>query len=83
MQDTIAELARRFDIPGVAHVVEGNTRLPKVRITAPEAAGDIYLHGAHITSWKPANSEEVLFLSSQARWEDGYAIRGGVPVCFP
>jgi glucose-6-phosphate 1-epimerase len=83
MQDTIAELGRRFDIPGVAHVVEGNGGLPKVRITSPEAAGDMYLHGAHITSWKPAHSGEVLFLSSQARWEEGHAIRGGVPVCFP
>jgi glucose-6-phosphate 1-epimerase len=25
----------------------------------------------------------VLFLSSQSRWENGRAIRGGVPICFP
>jgi glucose-6-phosphate 1-epimerase len=25
----------------------------------------------------------VLFVSSQSRWEDGHAIRGGVPICFP
>jgi len=43
----------------------------------------MYLHGAHITSWKPAGREEVLFLSTQSRWEDGRAIRGGVPICFP
>lgn len=43
----------------------------------------MYLHGAHVTSWKPAGREEVLFLSSKSRWEDGYAIRGGVPICFP
>ena len=43
----------------------------------------MYLHGAHVTSWKPAGGEEVLFLSSQSRWEDGRAIRGGVPICFP
>ena len=45
----------------------------------------MYLHGAHVTSWKPAAAadEEVLFLSSQSRWEHGHAIRGGVPICFP
>jgi glucose-6-phosphate 1-epimerase len=43
----------------------------------------MYLHGAHVTSWKPPDGEEVLFLSSQSRWEDGRAIRGGVPICFP
>jgi glucose-6-phosphate 1-epimerase len=54
-----------------------------VRITSPEAAAEMYLHGAHVTSWKPVGREEVLFLSSQSRWEHGQAIRGGVPVCFP
>ena len=83
MESAIAELDRRFEIPGTAQVVEGNGGLPKVRITAPEVAGEMYLHGAHVTSWKPVGGEEVLFLSSQSRWAQGHAIRGGVPVCFP
>jgi glucose-6-phosphate 1-epimerase len=41
------------------------------------------LHGAHVTSWKPVGRQEVFFLSSQSRWEEGRAIRGGVPICFP
>lgn len=57
--------------------------MPRVRITSPEAAAEMYLHGAHVTSWKPAGREELLFLSSQSRWEHGHAIRGGVPICFP
>ena len=40
------------------------------------------MHGAHVTSRKPAGGEEVLFLSLQSRWEEGRAIRGGVPICF-
>lgn len=83
MAAAIPELDRRFEIPRVAQVVEGNGGLAKVRITSAEATGEIYLHGAHVTSWKPAGGEEVLFLSSQSRWEDGRAIRGGVPICFP
>ena len=83
MEGAIAESDRRFEIPGIAQVLEGNGGLPKVRITSSEVAGEMYLHGAHVTSWKPAGREEVLFLSSQSRWEDGHAIRGGVPVCFP
>jgi glucose-6-phosphate 1-epimerase len=83
MEGAIAESDRRFEIPGTAEIVEGNGRLPKVRITSPEVVGEMYLHGAHVTSWKPAGKEEVLFLSSQSRWEHGHAIRGGVPVCFP
>jgi glucose-6-phosphate 1-epimerase len=43
----------------------------------------MYLHGAQVTSWKPAAADEVLFLSSKSSWEEGQAIRGGIPICFP
>ena len=83
MESRVGQLNSRFEIPGTAQVVGGNGRLPKVRIASREAVGEMYLHGAHVTCWKPFGREEVLFLSSQSRWEDGQAIRGGVPVCFP
>ena len=79
----IAELDRRLGIPGSARIVAGNGGLGKVVIATPNAAGEMYLHGAHVTSWQPRGSGEVLFVSSRARWEDGHAIRGGVPICFP
>jgi glucose-6-phosphate 1-epimerase len=83
MDAAIVESDRRFEIPASASVVEGNGGLQKVCITSAEAVGEMYLHGAHLTSWKPAGKEEVLFLSSQSRWEHGHAIRGGIPICFP
>jgi glucose-6-phosphate 1-epimerase len=77
------ELDRRFGIPGVAKVCEGNGGLPRVLISGSLGHGEIYLHGAHVTSWKPAGADEVLFLSTKTRWEEGQAIRGGIPICFP
>jgi glucose-6-phosphate 1-epimerase len=70
-------------IPGIAEVVEGNGGLPKVRVTSARAAGEIYLLGANVTSWKPEGREEMFLVSSQSRWKEGSAIRGGVPICFP
>jgi glucose-6-phosphate 1-epimerase len=52
MEGAIAESDRRFEIPGAAQLVEGNGGLPKARITSPEVVGEMYLHGAHVTSWK-------------------------------
>ena len=49
----IAELDRRFGIPGIARVVEGNGGLAKVAINTRETAGEMYLHGVHVTSWQP------------------------------
>jgi len=79
----VTELDRRFGIPHVARVCEGAGALARIDITSPLARGEMYMHGAHVTSWRPAGGEEVLFLSSKSRWEEGQAIRGGIPICFP
>jgi glucose-6-phosphate 1-epimerase len=80
---TIEELERRFAIEGIVHVATGKGGLPKVRICTPRAEGEMYLHGAQVTSWKPAGAEEVIFVSDRAQWHEGIAIRGGIPICFP
>jgi glucose-6-phosphate 1-epimerase len=79
----VSALHSRFGIPGVADIVSGNGDLPKVVISAPDAAGEMYLHGSHVTSWAPQASGEGLYLSPKSLFQDGRAIRGGVPVCFP
>jgi len=79
----VAELDRQLGIPGIARVSEGNSGLARVQITGAFGEGEMYLHGAHVTSWKPAGNEEVLFVSTKSRWEEGHAIRGGIPICFP
>ena len=63
----------------------GEQGLPRVVVSAADGASfEAYLHGAHVTSWRVAGSDaERLFVSREARFEDGLAIRGGIPVCFP
>ena len=65
-------------------VLPGAGGLPKVSLAAPDGAqAEVYLQGAHVTSWKPAGGEERLFLSATAEFRVGGSIRGGVPVAFP
>jgi glucose-6-phosphate 1-epimerase len=80
---SLTDLDRRFGIPDIARVCEGQGGLARVDINTPLAHGEIYVHGAHVTSWHPAGNREVLFLSTKSRWEEGQAIRGGIPICFP
>ncbi len=77
-----SELNRRFAIAG-ATITEGNGGLPRVQISTAAATGEMYLHGAHVTAWTPAGRQEVLYLSPRSLYQEGKAIRGGVPVCFP
>jgi len=59
--------------------------LDKITLSAPGGArAEIYLQGAHLTSWIPSGGGgERLFLSAASEFRPGAAIRGGVPVLFP
>jgi len=81
--EEIDALNRRCAIAGIAQVVPGNGGLLKVQVTSASATAEIYLHGAQVSAWKPTGGEEVIFVSDQSHWQDGKAIRGGVPICFP
>src|SRR6516165_7267375 len=83
MTTRIEELNERFGISGSVLVEQGNGGLPRLRISTASGAGEIYLHGAQVTSWRPVGGDEMIFLSERSHWEDGKAIRGGVPICFP
>lgn len=81
MTDT---LNNQFGIPGAVTVTEGNGGLPKLTlIHARGSSCEIYLHGAHITSWKNNKGEELFFLSRESWWQNDKPIRGGIPVIFP
>jgi glucose-6-phosphate 1-epimerase len=77
------EMDRRFGVPGVAKVCAGNGGLLRLQVAGAFGEGEMYLHGAQVTSWKPAGEDEALFVSSTSRWLEGQAIRGGIPICFP
>lgn len=48
------------------------------------ASAEVYRHGAHVTSWRPAPGDhERLFLSARSEFRGHAAIRGGIPVIFP
>src|ERR1700761_8132916 len=83
MTADIATLNASLGLRETAHFVAGEGGLPKLQIASPAVSGEVYLHGAQVTSWKPAGHGEVLFTSQHSKWEDGRAIRGGIPVCFP
>lgn len=40
-------------------------------------------YGANLTLWQPPNHHPVIWVSQHALYQEGTAIRGGVPICFP
>ncbi|MBW8189975.1 D-hexose-6-phosphate mutarotase [Neiella marina] len=60
-----------------------NSGLIMIAVRNELAQASICLHGAHVCSFQPQQQRPVLWLSSQAQFTEGKAIRGGVPVCWP
>lgn len=77
------EADKRFGIPGVLAFESGPGGLTQAVVTTQACSGQMYLYGAHVTGYQPAGHEPVLFVSASSLYQQGKAIRGGVPVCFP
>jgi D-hexose-6-phosphate mutarotase len=61
----------------------GRNGLPRLVVSSPLGAGEIYLHGAHVTAWQPAGAAPVIWMSRESQFAADKPIRGGVPICFP
>jgi len=57
---------------------------PALRLTHPtgSASVELLLYGAHVYSWTVHN-KQILFLSDKSLFEQGKAIRGGIPIVWP
>lgn len=79
----IDELDDRFSIEGELGFAELDGDLVYITVSNKYADADICLYGAHITSFRPRNSMDLLWMSPESFFEVGKPIRGGIPVCFP
>ncbi len=64
-------------------VTSGVNGLERIVVNTRDAQGEVYLHGAHVTSWHPTGRKPVLWMSGQSFFDSAKPIRGGIPVCFP
>ena len=79
----IDELDEKFSIEGEVGFAELEEDLVFITVSNKYADVDICLYGAHITSYRPQNAMDLLWMSPESSFEVGKAIRGGIPVCFP
>jgi glucose-6-phosphate 1-epimerase len=77
------QLTSRFGLPGRIHFEAGNGQLTRAVLQSQGAEAHVYLHGAHVTHYRPVGQPDALFLSRLSHFAPGKPIRGGVPICFP
>lgn len=61
----------------------GRGGLPMLRIHNAAASALISLYGGQVLSYRPHADDDLLFLSELAFYEEGRAIKGGIPICWP
>lgn len=79
----IDELDEKFSIEGEVGFAELEEGMVFITVSNKYADADICLYGAHVTSFRPRNSMDLLWMSPESNFEEGKPIRGGIPVCFP
>lgn len=80
----IAEANESLGIPGVLSICEGDGGLALIRVENAYANASLSVQGGQILSYCPVDAaQDLLFVSRQAYFEPGKAIKGGIPVCWP
>ena len=59
------------------------TDYPVYEIAHHTCKARVSLHGAQVMEWCPAGESDVMYLSPDAVFKEGKAIRGGIPLCWP
>lgn len=79
----INELNSQFGKENAIRFFEGKGNLPFVEITNQSASAIISLYGAHVLHFTPVGEKDLLWNTEKSFFQNGKAIRGGIPLCFP
>ena len=79
----IEQLNADYGIANRVKFIEGKGGFPVMEISNDYARSTISVYGGQVLSFQPVNQTEMMFLSSQAYYQQGKAIKGGAPVCWP
>ena len=66
----------------IQHKILKNS-FPYLEISNQYAHAKISLQGAHVFAYKAPDKPALLWLSPKSTMQEGKAIRGGIPICFP
>ena len=79
----IEQLNTEYGVADKVKFVAGKGEFPVIEILNEHAEATISVYAGQVLSFKPIDESEVLFVSSQAYYRTGKAIKGGVPICWP
>ena len=80
----IEQLNTDYGITNKVKFVEGKGGFPIVEINNEYGKAAISVYAGQVLSFQPVNqAEDMMFFSSQAYHQEGKAMKGGTPICWP
>lgn len=80
----IEQLNQKYGIGEQVVFKEGEGGLPFIYIKNEKANALISIYGGQVLAFRPIHAQDdLLFLSKRAYYQQGKAIKGGVPICWP
>ena len=80
----LAQLNSDYGIPEQLQFISGKGDFAYVQVTNDQATALISIYGGQILSFQPKSApQDLMFLSENAYYKAGKAIKGGAPVCWP
>ncbi len=68
---------------GQVYQAELSKGISVLEVEHKSASATVSLYGGQVLSWQPTGEKEVFWLSTVSDFEQGKAIRGGIPLCWP
>jgi len=81
--DRVIALKEKYSIPGKIEFMPGRAGFVYAVLRSGFSECVVSLYGGHVMSYKPDGKDDLLWVSEYSYFEDGKAIRGGIPVCWP
>lgn len=80
----IAQLNQNYGLADQVKFIAGKGSFPYIEVSNQHAIALISLYGGQVLSFKPHGVDrDLLFVSDNAYYQSGKAIKGGVPICWP
>jgi glucose-6-phosphate 1-epimerase len=80
----IQQLNTDYGIADKVSFVAGQGDFPLIKVSNEYAEATISVYAGQVLSFKPVGqTEDAMFLSGQAYYQPGKAIKGGAPICWP
>jgi glucose-6-phosphate 1-epimerase len=80
----LAQLNQDYGLSGTVQFAEGKGGLPYIEVTNDQAIALISVYGGQVLAYKPQDVDrDLLFVSPNAYYQSGKAIKGGAPICWP